>query len=151
MRPEHEAPALGLVQGAAELLPVSSSAHVSALPWLLGWPSAGWPPGRRKELEVALHAGAALALAPELWRARPDPLTLALSFGPPALIGYAFERRIEERLTGPVPLAAGLLAGAAMLAAADTRPESPRATTTSWIDALALGVAQAAALVPGVS
>ena len=147
---EAEALALGLVQGAAELLPVSSSAHVSALPWLLGWECAGWPPARRKELEVALHAGAALALAPALWRALPGPRTLALSFGPPALIGYVFERRIEERLTGPIPLAAGLLAGAAILAAADARPAYTRREPTA-VDALALGLAQAAALAPGVS
>jgi undecaprenyl-diphosphatase len=149
-RPEAEALALGLVQGAAELLPVSSSAHVAALPWLLGWECAGWPPARRKELEVALHAGAALALAPELWRARPGPRTLALSFVPPALVGYVFERRIEERLTGPGPLAAGLLAGAAILAAADARPQRIRREPTA-ADALALGFAQAAALAPGVS
>ena len=50
--------ALGLIQGATELLPVSSSAHVAAVPWLLGWSVAEWAPERRKELEVALHAGA---------------------------------------------------------------------------------------------
>ena len=36
MRPELEAAALGLIQGATELLPVSSSAHVAMVPWLLG-------------------------------------------------------------------------------------------------------------------
>jgi undecaprenyl-diphosphatase len=150
MRPEAEALALGVLQGAAELLPVSSSAHVSALPWLLGWECAGWPPARRKELEVALHAGAALALAPALLRALPGARTLALSFAPPALIGYRFERWIEERLSGPGPLAGGLLAGAAMLAAADALPDRGRTEATTG-DALALGLAQAAALAPGVS
>ena len=36
-----EVVALGLLQGPAELLPVSSSGHVAALPWLLGWEHAG--------------------------------------------------------------------------------------------------------------
>ena len=49
--------ALGLIQGVAELLPVSSSAHVAAVPRLLGWEIAEWDAARRKELEVALHAG----------------------------------------------------------------------------------------------
>src|SRR3954465_11019650 len=92
--------ALGLIQGATELLPVSSSAHIAAVPRLLGWSVASWPPERRKELEVALHAGALLALAPSLWRARPDLRTLALSLAPPVIAGYALERLIEERLGG---------------------------------------------------
>src|SRR4051812_29400801 len=83
-----EAAALGLIQGAAELLPVSSSAHVAMVPWLLGWEVAAWPPDRRKELEVALHCGAGLALAPALWRERPDLRTLALALAPPAIAGY---------------------------------------------------------------
>src|SRR3954454_5642199 len=98
MRPELEAAALGALQGAAELLPVSSSAHVAAIPWLQGWEP------RDKAFEVALHTGAAVALAPELWRLRPDWRTLALSLIPPYVIGYGFEQVIEERVRGPVAL-----------------------------------------------
>ena len=61
-RAELEAALLGLLHGPAELLPVSSSGHVAAVPWLLGWEVAGWDGERRKELEVALHAGTAAAL-----------------------------------------------------------------------------------------
>ncbi|MFI5123516.1 MAG: undecaprenyl-diphosphate phosphatase, partial [Vicinamibacteria bacterium] len=56
------AAALGVVQGPTELLPVSSSAHLSLLPRLAGW---GWDevdPETRKSFEVALHAGTAAAL-----------------------------------------------------------------------------------------
>jgi undecaprenyl-diphosphatase len=149
MRPELQAAALGLVQGVTELLPVSSSAHVGALPWLLGWEIADWAPARRKELEVALHAGALAALAPALLRARPDARTLALSFAPPAIVGYALEDAIERRLGGPAALAGGLLAGATALAIADRARQGRREVTAA--DALALGLGQAAALVPGVS
>jgi undecaprenyl-diphosphatase len=143
-RPEFQAAALGLVQGAAELLPVSSSAHVAAVPWLLGWDAL--EPARQKELEVALHAGALLALAPALIRLVPERRTLALSLAPPVVVGYALERPIEERLGAPAALAAGLLAGAAALVLADrTRARTPRDS------GLALGLAQAAALLPGVS
>jgi undecaprenyl-diphosphatase len=173
--PELEAAALGLIQGAAELLPVSSSAHVAMVPWLLGWEVAGWPPERRKELEVALHTGAALAMAPALWRMRADARVLAVSLGPPVLAGFAFEGWIERRLGGPAAIAGGLLAGAIALAAADRRPvtralggaetpdtggaetpdtrgvETAGAGGVTVADGLALGLAQAAALAPGVS
>jgi undecaprenyl-diphosphatase len=141
--------ALGLIGGAAELLPVSSSAHVAAVPWLLGWSAAEWAPERRKEFEVALHFGALAALAPALWRVRPDVRTLALSLAPSVVAGYLLERPIEERLGGPAGLATGLLLGAAALAAADRVPT--RAKTPSLLDGAALGFAQAAALFPGVS
>jgi undecaprenyl-diphosphatase len=145
-----EAAALGAVQGATELLPVSSSAHVAALPWLLGWSVAEWDPERHKELEVALHTGALAALAPTLWRARPDLRTLALALAPPAVAGYAFEDAIQRRLSGPLPLAAGLTAGAIALAWADRAPQRRRPAAGVG-DALVLGLAQAAALAPGVS
>jgi undecaprenyl-diphosphatase len=138
-----------LIQGAAELLPVSSSAHVAAVPWLLGWSAADWAPERRKELEVALHFGALAAMAPSLWRLRPDARTLALSLAPPVVAGYLLERPIEERLGGPAGLASGLLLGAAALAVADRVPT--RAKTPSLLAGAALGFAQAAALFPGVS
>src|SRR3954453_1989440 len=121
MRPELEAAGLGLSQGAAELLPVSSSAHVAVVPWLLGWEVAAWPPDRRKELEVALHCGAGLALAPALWRGRPDLRTLALSLAPPVIAGYLLEGPIEARLGGPAGLSSGLTLGAIALVVCDRR------------------------------
>jgi undecaprenyl-diphosphatase len=149
--------ALGLIQGATELLPVSSSAHIAAVPQLLRWSVADWAPERRKELEVALHAGALLALAPSLWRVRPDARTLALSLVPPVIAGYALERPIEARLGGPAGLAAGLTLGAAALALADRQGWCSTFLTggeenrkPSW-HGLVLGLAQAAALWPGVS
>ncbi|NEJ98941.1 hypothetical protein GR241_38195, partial [Rhizobium leguminosarum] len=56
------AAALGLIQGPTELLPVSSSAHLSLLPRLLGWDWEAVDPETRKSIEVALHAGTAAAL-----------------------------------------------------------------------------------------
>jgi undecaprenyl-diphosphatase len=161
-----EAAALGVIQGAAELLPVSSSAHVAMVPWLLRWEVASWSPEHRKELEVALHTGAAVAMAPALWRARPDLRTLALSLAPPVIVGGLFEQAIEERMGGLVP---GLLLGAAALAVADNLGAHERTARGGarwaggaalgtargggepWTVGAALGAAQAAALVPGVS
>jgi undecaprenyl-diphosphatase len=158
--PDRRALALGVVQGPAELLPVSSSAHIVLVPWLAGWEWEAIDPEVRKSFEVALHAGAAAALLVGQRRLIAEELreidlrgvvVLALSFLPPALAGYKLERPIERRLGGPRATAIGLLAGAAAMLAADTRPQLRGRGEAGAADGLALGVAQTAALAPGVS
>jgi undecaprenyl-diphosphatase len=144
-----DAVALGLLQGPAELLPISSSAHVGLALDRLGVGGA-----ERKELEVALHAGSALAL---IEPRRPRWSFLIAATAPPALAGLAFERVIEERLGTPRSIAAGLVLGAIAMVAADRTPPRrgkigvDRAADPSAADGLWLGLAQAAALIPGVS
>jgi undecaprenyl-diphosphatase len=148
--------ALGLLQGPTELLPVSSSAHTTLLPWLAGWPYAGLDGESRKTFEVALHAGAGvaltLALRGELFEPRAPAGVLALSLAPPSLVGLLWGRAIERRLGGPRSIAAGLLAGALLMALADARPPDGRPLGRAHArDGLALGLAQALALAPGIS
>lgn len=155
-----QAAALGLIQGPAELLPVSSSAHLNLVPWLAGWSWREADPEARKSFEVAVHAGAAAALmigqrrliATELrsFDARRAGL-VALSFLPPAIAGYLFERQIERRLGGPATTAAGLVAGSVAMVAADRAPQRRGPGEATPLDGLALGLGQAAALAPGVS
>ena len=76
---------------------------------------------------------------------------IALSFLPPVAVGLALERQIEEHLGGPFQTAVGLLAGAAAMAVADRRPKHRSRERAGAADGLALGIAQACALVPGVS
>lgn len=151
---------LGVVQGPAELLPVSSSAHLSVIPWLMNWRYVDLDPELRKSVEVALHAGTALALligqrqlvAAELAALNRQRLVvLSLSFAPAAVVGLAFERVIERRLGRPGAIAAGLSVGSIAMAAADRQPCDSTGRVADWRDGLALGVAQAAALAPGVS
>jgi undecaprenyl-diphosphatase len=158
--PARRALALGIVQGPAELLPVSSSAHIVLLPWLAGWDWDELDPEARKSFEVALHAGAAAALLIGQRRTIAEELrsfdgrravVLGLSFIPAALVGYTLERPIERRLGGPRATAYGLLAGAAAMLVADTRPQRRGRGDATAGDGLALGLAQAAALAPGVS
>ncbi|HEX3735624.1 MAG TPA: undecaprenyl-diphosphate phosphatase [Solirubrobacterales bacterium] len=158
--PTRRAVALGIVQGPAELLPVSSSAHIVLVPWLAGWDWEAIDPEVRKSFEVALHTGAAAALligqrrliAEELRQFDAGrALLLALSFLPAAFVGYVWERPIERRLGGPRATAYGLLAGATAMLAADTRPQLRGRGEATPADGLALGLAQAAALAPGVS
>jgi undecaprenyl-diphosphatase len=138
-----EAVAVGLLQGPAELLPISSSAHVGLLLDRLGVRGA-----ERKELEVALHAGTALALLGRReWRWG----LLAAATAPPAVAGLAFERWIETRLGGRRSIAAGLVLGSAAMVLADRRPERRVAERAGVFDGAWLGAAQALALIPGVS
>jgi undecaprenyl-diphosphatase len=151
---------LGTVQGPTELLPVSSSAHLTLIPWLAGWEMETRDPELQKSFEVALHAGAAGALLVGQRRVIVEELrnfdtrkaaVLALSFLPPAICGLALERPIERRLGGPLSTAAGLLAGAAAMVVADRHPQARDRGDATPLDGLALGLAQAAALAPGVS
>ena len=156
-----EAVLLGLVQGPTELLPVSSSGHVAALPRLLGWEEyARADPELRKSVEVALHAGTALALLVGLrgevgaaargFDARRAGL-VAWSFGPPAVAGLLGERWVEARLGTLRSIAAGLVIGSGLMVAADRAPQERDHADAGWVDGLWLGLGQAAALVPGVS
>ncbi len=164
--PLRHAVALGLLQGPSELLPVSSSAHTTLIPWLRGWPYATLDGEQRKSFEVALHAGAGAALALHMRRellrdaARLDrrrAVVIALALAPPAIAGYALGPAIERHLGGPRSIAAGLAAGGVAMALADTRTgadagDAARAKDEATpCDGLALGLAQTAALVPGVS
>jgi undecaprenyl-diphosphatase len=154
------AAALGAVQGPTELLPVSSSAHLTLIPWLRDWDWDELDPELRKSFEVALHAGAAAALligqrrviAAELssFDAR-KAAVLALSFIPPAVAGLALERQIGERLGGPRATAVGLILGALAMVIADRTPQRRGPGEAGPADGVALGIGQAAALAPGVS
>lgn len=151
---------LGALHGPAELLPVSSSGHVAVVPWLLALPYAQLDDELRKAFEVVLHAGTAAAIAiagrAELARAVRTPTAGELAFaavalGPPSLAGLVLERPIERRLGTPATIAAGLAAGAVALIVADTARGRRARSDATLRDALALGLAQACALCPGVS
>ena len=143
-----ETVALGLLHGPAELLPVSSSAHVALIPLALGWGHAGLPGAARKEVEVALHAGSLLAVA--RIAGRPTAAQAAVAAALPALAGALLERHVEERLGTPRTLAAGLVVGGVALTLADLRPARAGAAPSLRTFAV-VGSAQALALVPGVS
>jgi undecaprenyl-diphosphatase len=155
-----EALVLGTLHGPAELLPISSSGHVTLIPWLLGWDYCDVDPELRKAFEVALHAGTAAALLITLRTEVSDALhdmslriveLIALSFVPPAIVGYTLERPIERRLGTPATIAVGLVAGSVAMARADRTPQRRTSREAGLVDALSLGLAQACALLPGVS
>lgn len=158
--PVWQAMALGVLHGPAELLPISSSGHIAVVPWLLGWDYRRLDDELRKSFEVALHTGTAVALLVTLRREVDEAmrglnprraLLIALSFAPPALTGYRFERPIERCFGTPATVGAGLFAGAVAMALADRAPQKRTHDHAGAVDAVWLGVAQACSLIPGVS
>jgi len=151
---------LGALHGPAELLPISSSGHMTLIPWLARWDYGRVDPELRKAFEIVLHAGTAAALLITLRTEVQDAMRgmslrlaeqIALSFIPPAVVGYTLERPIERHLGTPATIAAGLICGSAVMAWADRSPQVRTSADAGTADALWLGLAQASALVPGVS
>ncbi len=162
-----QAIALGLVQGLAEFLPISSSAHLALTPMLLGWEDPGLA------FDVALHLGTLLALG---WYFRRDwtlmarsawsmartrrvdgphdrrLLLLALASIPGAIAGLLVDDYAETVFRTPALIASALMVMGLLLWAVDrwaARTRHDRDVT--WRDALLIGCAQMFALIPGVS
>lgn len=160
---------LGLLHGPTEMAPISSSAHTAFAARL--WTGVAGAEDRREEeaaerktFEVALHGGAAAALAIAMGgelrrsfsrltanRAAHGASIVALSLVPPSLCGWLFEREIESRLGGVSTTAAGLVLGSVSMAIADRNRGGRTLEQAGVSDGLALGFAEASALVPGVS
>jgi undecaprenyl-diphosphatase len=155
---------LGAVQGLTEFLPVSSTAHLAALPVLVGWTH---PLLHSQPFDVALHFGTLIALLwafsgawRELARGASRPFApegrtvrgIAIATLPALVAGGLCGRLVEERLRGPNALAAFLAAGAALLWAAQALGRGRRAAASlSWREAALIGCAQALAILPGMS
>ncbi|NLX10515.1 MAG: undecaprenyl-diphosphatase UppP [Chloroflexi bacterium] len=162
-----EAVILGILQGATEFLPISSSGHLVLVPWWLGWDD---PP---LLFDVVVHLGTLVAVLAYFWRdwltllragwtalrtrsmKEPDARLLALlvlGTIPAALVGMLLEDYFESSLSEP-PLVAGLLlVTAALLVLAErwhtgTKPLSEMTVR----DAMTVGLMQALAILPGIS
>ena len=132
------------------MLPVSSSAQLTLLPWLLRWPV----PAAATTYAAGLHAGSCLGIAVALRREvagldrRTAGLLLATTV-PAAVAGALARDRVERTLGRPGPTACLLGAAGLALFAADRRPETVR--TVGPRQAAAAALAQVLALAPGVS
>jgi undecaprenyl-diphosphatase len=169
--PLYQAIVLALVQAFTEFLPVSSTAHLTLFPWLLGWQDPGLA------FDVALHAGTLVAVLLYFFK---DWLALALCgvgakypatataeevgqhkklfwymvIGtiPGGILGALFEHKIEEHFRTPYVIAISLIAVALVMWWADSKSPLKRPIEQSNIgDAVTIGTAQALALCPGVS
>ncbi|MBN1890848.1 MAG: undecaprenyl-diphosphatase UppP [Thermoflexales bacterium] len=159
---------LGLVQGVTEYIPVSSSAHLVLVPWLLGWQDASF------EFEVLVQWGTLVGVIIYFWRDlwdivrevllglwRRKPLAtfearlgwyIVLATLPAVVFGLALKESFETAYSSPVAVAALLLGTAAILTVAEYFGQRARELANiTWLDALVIGFWQVAALLPGVS
>ena len=131
---------------------MSSSAHTTLVAWRRGWRLDDLDPAARKRFELALHAGAAAAqLLARRERSTVPRAVVAVACVPPALAGALLRGPIERRLGTPATIAVALAAGGAAMALAERGGGGRAREDARLADGLALGGAQALALIPGVS
>jgi undecaprenyl-diphosphatase len=166
---------LGLVEGFTEFLPISSTAHLILTAEILGLSQTAFV----KTFEVAIQSGAILAVLVIYWRKFLNieiVKKVVTAFIPTAIIGLALHGIIKEHLIGNISVVLWALAigGVALIlfekffkqgttndadGAGDTRSSDPNSESTatheiqslSYTKAVLIGVAQAVAVIPGVS
>ena len=153
---------LGLVEGITEFIPVSSTGHlILAGDWL------GFIGERAKTFEIFIQIGAILAVVwvyqvqfLNLVRRPADPvsrgllLNLFIAFLPAAVVGLLAHHWIKEHLFTPAVVAWALIAGGVVMLLIERLRPAPRVESVGTIrpvTALAIGLAQVLALIPGVS
>jgi len=129
---------LAIVQGLTEFLPISSSAHLWFFPWALHWADGGLP------FDVALHAGTLIAVvlfflgtwialilngfgihypthasSEQVQTNRRLFWLLVIGTIPGGIVGFLFERFIEETWRNPGPIAAAMIAVGLLMWIAD--------------------------------
>lgn len=161
--PVWQAVVLGVVQGLGEFLPISSSAHLILVPWVFGWEDPGL------SFDVALHWGTLAAVLAVFWRdwirlisagifQRGSDADKRLFWGlvisaiPGAIIGKFLDKWAEENLRAPLLIAATMATLGVLLWVADRVGRKTRELDQMTLPrAFSIGVAQAGALIPGVS
>ncbi len=162
---------LGLIQGATEFLPVSSSGHLVLLPWLFGWHDVG---ESNLAFDALVHWGTLVAVLAYFWRdiwrivtavwdglcqqkplATPDARLgwfIVLGSIPAAVLGFVLEDWFEEAFGNPVAASVALWGTAGLLVFSELVGKRLRKLDSmNGLDAILLGCAQALAIFPGLS
>ncbi len=167
--PVYQAVVLAIVQSLTEFLPISSTAHLTLAPWLLGWRDPGLT------YDIALHVGTVVALIayfirdwiqlvahgfgirlynhdPEISENPRLLWLLALATLPVAVLGYLFKDHAETSWRSPFVIA-GMLIGVGVLMYIADRISSGKRDLgrITLADSVLIGLAQAVAIVPGTS
>jgi undecaprenyl-diphosphatase len=170
--PNWQALVLGLVQGATELLPISSSGHLILVPWLGDWTYLEEHDAFNQTFDVSLHLGTLVAVAlyfrhelvqlvaawfRSLRRRRLETGDERIAWAvvaatvPAAIVGAAGENLIAEHLGEPWQIAIFLAAFGVLLYVADRQAQTRHMDDVGVRSAFAIGLAQTLALMPGVS
>ena len=153
---------LGIVQGLSEALPISSSAHLVLIPWLLKWHYQGI------SFDIALHLGTAVAFGAYFFKDWVEIIGAAFTKNtahrsnmlwyivigtiPGAIAGLILEKKAETVFRSPVVIAVMLLVFAVVLWLADHFGKKEKAMEKIGLKtSISIGLSQALAIIPGVS
>ena len=161
---------LGIVQGLTEFLPISSTAHLVLVPWLLGWES---PLLNSLTFDMALHMGTLVAVLAYFardwiqliggffaslrdWNLQAPGAKLAWLVGigtiPAIVIGLLLEKLAESTFRSPLQVALVLGAFSFVFLLAERWAKQVRAANSlTFLEATLIGLGQALAIIPGVS
>jgi undecaprenyl-diphosphatase len=166
--PLYQAIILAVIQGVAEFLPISSTAHLVLFPWVLGWKDPGLT------FDVALHAGTLVAVVLYFWQDWLQMILAAVGLGAPSdpeaaqrrrlfwylviatvpagIAGLLFEKAAEEQFRQPIVIGlAMIIVALVMWAGEHTGDHRDGVESVSFASAFIIGVSQALAVIPGVS
>ena len=168
--PPVQALLLGILQGLTEFLPISSSAHLILLPWFFQWND---PLLDSLPFDVALHAGTLLAILWYFWRdwlgmiggffriliSRKVQdfqerliLYIILATIPAGVAGFLLEKTIESTFRNPTLIVLPLVLVSFLMVYAERKSRlSQPLEGITFRDSMVIGIAQAVALLPGVS
>jgi undecaprenyl-diphosphatase len=163
---------LGIVQGATELLPISSSGHLILVPWAANWHYLETHESFNKTFDVALHLGTLVAVVGYFWsdivryvvawfgtlrRRRIETADERIAWAvaaatiPAAIAGAVGESVIEKHLGDPWQIAVALAVFGVLLWLADRLPQQRGLEDVGIRNGFLIGLAQVLALIPGVS
>lgn len=152
----------GIVQGLGEFLPISSTAHLTLVPWIFGWKDPGLT------FDVALHLGTLIAVIIFFWKdwirlikagftnvkSTDGKLFWFIMFAciPGGIIGVLFNDQVETAFRNPVLIAFMLIIMGLVLYAADKIGKTKvKLENIGFKRSFSIGISQALAIIPGVS
>ena len=157
---------LGIVQGLTELLPISSSAHLTLIPWIFNWS------GLSESFDVALHFGTLLAIGLFFFKdwielikggyklaVKKEKSTegrmfwyIVLATIPGGIIGFLLDHFLENALKAPLIIATALIVMGIILYVVDKNCKSKISYEKMGLkETFLVGLSQALAFIPGVS
>lgn len=163
---------LGIVQGLTELLPISSSAHLNIIPWILGWTKSQKFVEAFEGFDVALHFGTLLAIGIFFFRdwinlikggynqvAKKEKTTegrmfwyIVLATIPGGAIGFLLDHFVGDILTKPIIIGIALVVMGIVLYVVDKNAKSnTKYEEMTLKQTFLIGLSQALAFIPGVS
>ncbi len=154
---------LGAVEGFTEFLPISSTGHLILVAHLFSYTGP-----KADVFIIFIQIGTIFAVITEYWekvisvlrtfsreaQTRRFTGAILIAFLPAAILGVLVHKAIEQKLFGPIPVAAALIAGAIFIFILEATARTPRTTSAQHVSirqALSIGLAQCLSLWPGFS